>query len=95
MAATLTATGTWTVPAISPKYVGGSGVTFVGVGTAGTFDSRTSSQKGTNLFDELNQFITLMSAAQGVPAVCVIDQLMLMLGDLRRQPALGERVYAP
>jgi len=94
MAATITATGTWTVAAAPPAYNGGSGVRINNIGGT-AYDARTSSQKGTNLFDELNQFITLMAAAEGVPAICVMDQLMVMLGDLRRQPAMGERVYAP
>jgi hypothetical protein len=94
MAATVTATGTWTVPAVAGKPVGGSGVEFEGVG-ATAFDSRDGLQRGRNLFDELNQFVTLMAAAMGVPGYVVLDQLHVMIADLRRNPSMGERLYAP
>lgn len=94
MPATITATGTWTVPASLGKPVGGSGVEFDTI-PPGAFDSRASLQRGTNLFDELNQFITLMGAAFSVSGTVIIDQLLVMLRDLRRTPNMGERVYAP
>jgi|SRR5215471_1099170 len=97
MAAQVTVTGTVTTPQIIGRYVGGSGVEIRGqTGTQNlSFDSRGSSQRGANLFDELNQFISAISAAWSVPGDVVIDQLYFMLADLRRNPAMGERVYAP
>jgi len=98
MAATITASGTWTTPAIVGKAVGGSGVAFTTpTGTPGgttTFDSRTSLQKGTNLFDELNQFVTLMAAALGVAPIVVLDTIENMISDMRRQPNMAERSWS-
>jgi hypothetical protein len=94
MAATITATGTWSVPQVLHRPVGGSGSEAENsTGTA--FDSRISLQRGLNLYDELNQFVALMSAALGIPGFAVLDQLRVMIGDLRRNPAMGERVYQP
>lgn len=94
MAATLTATGTWTVPQVLGQNAGGSGVIFRNAGGV-AFDSRQSLQRGINLFDELTQFIALMAAGLGVPGNVVIEQLIEMLANYRRNPAMGERVYAP
>jgi hypothetical protein len=94
MAATLTATGTWTIPQVVGQNVGGSGVLFKNV-TGIAFDSRQSIQRGLNLYDEFNQFIALMGAALGIPGPVVLDQLRTMIADYRRNPAMGERVYAP
>lgn len=94
MAATITATGTWTVPQVLAQNVGGSGV-LIRNATGTAFDSRQSLQRGINLFDELTQFIALMSAGLGIPGNAVIEQLMEMLANYRRNPAMGERVYAP
>jgi len=104
--AVVTVTGNVTPPAVAGKSIGGSGVYFQGVGGT-AFDSRTGIQKGINIWDELNQFIAQLTAAwnagnaaatPALPAVssqAVIDQLLVMLRDLRRNPPMGERVYAP
>jgi hypothetical protein len=94
MAAAITATGTWTVPQVVGQNTGGSGVLFKGAGGI-AFDSRQSLQRGLNLYDEFTQFVALMAAALGVPGNVVLDQLHLMISDYRRNPAMGERVYAP
>ena len=94
MAATITATGTWSVPQVVGKYTGGSGVEFRNCGGT-AFDARTSVQRGINLYDELNQWIALLADALDVPALVAVEQLRVMLADYRRAPALGERVYAP
>ena len=94
MAAVITATGAWTVPQVLGQNMGGSGVGFKNAGGV-AFDSRQSLQRGINLFDELTQFISLMAAGLGVPGNVVMEQLMEMLANYRRNPAMGERVYAP
>jgi hypothetical protein len=94
MAATISGTGTWTTPQVLHRPVGGSGTEARNV-TGNAFDARTSIQRGINLFDEFTQFISLMSAAMGVPGFAILDQLRDMGADMRRQPNMGERVYAP
>jgi hypothetical protein len=94
MAATLTATGTWTVPQVVGQNMGGSGVGFKNV-TGIAFDSRQSLQRGLNLYDEFTQFVALAAAALGVPGNVILEQLQYMISDYRRNPAMGERVYAP
>jgi hypothetical protein len=94
MAATITGTGTWTIPQVLHRPVGGSGTEAENAGGT-AFDSRTSLQRGINLFDEVNQFVALMSAAMGVPGFAILDQLRVMIADMRRQPNMGERAYQP
>lgn len=94
MSATISATGTWTVPQVAGQPTGGSGVLFKSAGGA-AFDARISLQKGINLFDEVNQFVTLMSGAMGVPGYVALDQIRLIINDMRRTPSMGEKVYAP
>jgi hypothetical protein len=94
MAAVITGTGTWTTPQVLHRPVGGSGTEARNAG-GNAFDSRTSIQRGLNLFDEFQQFIALMSAALAVPGFAVLDQLRDMGADMRRQPNMGERVYQP
>jgi len=93
MAAALTATGTWTIPQVVGQNAGGSGVLFKN-STGAAFDSRQSIQRGINLYDEFNQFVALVAANLGVPGNVVLDQLRVMIADYRRNPAMGERVYA-
>ena len=99
MSLVISATGTITAadrsyPAVLGKHVGGSGVTFQNIGDT-DFDSKVGIQRGINLFDELDQFVAILAATLGVPGVVIIDQLRLMLNDMRRQPEMGQRVYAP
>jgi hypothetical protein len=104
MSLVITATGTLSPPpAVDRSYpqakglaVGGSGVEIEGIGTpAPVFDSRSGVQRGTNLFDELNQVIAIFAEKLAVPPIVIIDHLQFMLADLRRQPNQGERVYQP
>jgi hypothetical protein len=94
MAAIITATGTWSVPQVVGKYVGGSGVELRNCGST-AFDARTSVQRGINLYDELQQWIGLLADALDVPALVAVNQLQVMLADYRRAVSMGERVYAP
>jgi hypothetical protein len=93
MAAVITATGTWTTPDVKAQDVGGSGVTFRNAG-GDDFDSRASIQRGKNLFDEVQQFVALVAAAQGYSGTAAIDQILACLHDMRRQPNMGERVFS-
>jgi hypothetical protein len=92
MAAIITATGTWTVPDKKGRYVGGSGSEFVKMGDD-DFSARASIPTGKNLFDEVGQFVGLVAAALGVPGLVAIDQISMVLADMRRCPEMGERVY--
>jgi hypothetical protein len=94
MAAAISGSGTWTTPQVLHTPVGGSGTQAKNAGGS-AFDSRLSLQRGINLFDEFQQFVALMSAALSVPGFAVLDQLRVMIADARRQPNMGERVYAP
>jgi len=95
MAATLTATGTWT-PIAPTRYVGGEGVTIGPTGT-GTinFDSRSGVQISAGGFPELLNYIALMAANLAITSDEAIAYTMQQLADLRRQPQMGEHVYAP
>lgn len=95
MPATLTATGTWT--AIAPtRYVGGEGVTIGPTGSSTTnLDSRTGVQIGVGGYPELMQYIGLMASNLSITSLEAIAYTMQMLADLRRQPQMGEHVYAP
>jgi len=92
MAATITSTGTWTVPDVKGRDVGGSGVEFKKSGDD-DFSARASIPKGKNLFDETQQFVGLMAGALGVSANVAIDTLLKILADMRRNPNLAERYY--
>jgi hypothetical protein len=98
--ATITATGTWpdaTTPVkldVKGRYVGGSGVEFRNMGDD-DFDSRASIARGKNLFDETQQFVALCAANMSMHPSAVIDQLLKILADMRRNPSMGERVFAP
>jgi hypothetical protein len=93
MAATITATGTWTPLTAPTKYVGGSGVQ-IGP-TSGDFDSRQNTQAGRAGFPEFWQFIALMAANLNITTLEAMDVLRLQLADARRWPQMGERAYAP
>jgi hypothetical protein len=94
MAATITSTGTWTPITAPSKYVGGVGVQ-IGPTGGGNFDSRGATQAGQNGFPEFWQFIALMAANLNITTLEAMDILHLQLADARRQPAMGERAYAP
>jgi hypothetical protein len=94
MAATITATGTWTSITAPSQYVGGVGVK-IGPTGDGDFDSRGSSQAGVNGFPEFWQFIALMASNLTITTLEAMDILRLQLSDARRQPQMGERAYAP
>jgi len=91
---TVTITGTLDPgqPAVAGKAVGGSGVAFNAVGDT-DFDSRASIATSTNLFAETQAVVAGIAQAMGVPPFVVIDQLLLNLQDMRRNPNMGERVY--
>ena len=96
--ATITATGTWPDATTPPKLdvkgrpVGGSGVTFTKVGND-DFSARDSIATGKNLFDEVQQFIALCCANMSMQPIAVMDQITLILADLRRTPSMGERTF--
>jgi hypothetical protein len=94
MAATITATGTWTPITAPTDYIGGSGVQIGPTGN-GDFDSRGATQAGKNGFPEFWQFIALMAANLNITTLEAMDILRLQLADARRQPTMGERAYAP
>jgi hypothetical protein len=96
--ATITATGTWPDATVPPKLdvkgrnVGGSGVEFKNMGDD-DFDSRASLALDKNLFGEVSQFIALVAAGISVTPNAAIDHIMKILADMRRNPAMGERLY--
>lgn len=96
--ATISATGTWPDATVPPKLdvkgraVGGSGVEFKNVGND-DFDARASIPTGKNLFDEVQQVVALFAANLSMAPTAVIDQLIKILSDLRRNPGMGERYY--
>ena len=96
--ATITASGTWPDATVPPKldvkgrYVGGSGVEFKNMGDD-DFDSRASLATDKNLFGEVSQFVGLVAAGIGVTPHAAIDHIMKCLADMRRNPAMGERLY--
>jgi hypothetical protein len=95
MAATITATGTWTAVAPS-KYTGGVGVQIGPTGAPlSPFDSRGATQAGLSGFPEFWQFVALMASNLNITTLEAMDILRLQLADARRQPAMGERAYAP
>jgi len=79
-------------PAVKGKAVGGSGVAFNNCGDT-DFDARVGTEDSINLFYETNQIVAGLAAALGIPAFAVMDQLMLNLAAMRRNPDMGERVY--
>lgn len=95
MAATLTATGTWT-PIAPTRYVGGVGVTIGPTGTGTTnLDSRSGVQVGVGGFPELMNYLALMASNLSITADEALAYTMQQCADLRRQPQMGEHVYAP
>ena len=101
MSATVTVTGTPAIPQVLGQAIGGSGVQFANSGGL-AFDAPASLNKSLNLYDEVNQFIAQLTAAlttAGYPVVpfALIDQLILILNTIRRNPTLttGIRVLNP
>jgi hypothetical protein len=105
MAGVVTITGTVTQPRLKTVQQGGSGTTYGASGglftapTAGSggtdMDYRYDATRDLNFFQELQGFIAEMARVLSMSPVACIDQLSMMLAEMRRQPTMGERVYAP
>jgi hypothetical protein len=104
MPGVVTITGTVSQPRLKTIQQGGVGTTY-GVsamtgpsnqGSGGTdMDARYCLQKDLNFFQEFQAFIAEMCRVCGMTPVAAMDQLAMMLAEIRRQPAMGERLYAP
>src|SRR5262252_5682858 len=98
MAATITATGTWS-QVVPTRAVGGVGVAMgpMGTGTATSpnLDSRAGIQTSIGGYAELNQYIAAMASGLSITAIEAMDITLAQLHDLRRAPQMGEHVYAP
>jgi hypothetical protein len=102
MPATVTLTGTTTVPRLKTLQQGSTGTSY-GVSAmsgpanqgAGTndMDSRSGLGKDLNFFQELQGFIAEMCRTCAMTPEAAIVHLEMMLHDMRRQPMMGERVY--
>ena len=93
MAGVITGSGTWTVPDVKGKDVGGSGVAFTKTGDD-DFDARASIRTGKNLYDEAQQVVALFAEKiGGVSANVAVDTLLKILVSIRSAPQMGERVY--
>src|SRR4029453_12887349 len=104
MAAVVTITGTVTQPRLKTIQQGGVGTTYgvsamtgpANAGSGGTdMDYRISATRDLNFFQELQGFLAEMARVCTMTPVACIDQLLMMLAEMRRQPTMGERVYTP
>jgi hypothetical protein len=104
MAAVVTITGTVSQPRLKTVQQGGVGTTYgasgglstVPVGGSGAtdMDYRYCAGKDLNFFQELQGFIAEMARTCSMTPVACIDQLLMMLAEMRRQPTMTEsRVY--
>jgi hypothetical protein len=94
MPATVTITGTVTQPRVKTLQQGGVGTTYGPSGGTDS-DSRTGIQKDLNFYQELQNFVAEMARVTSMSAPACIAQLIDMLSEMRRQPAMGERIFAP
>lgn len=104
MAGLVTITGTVSQPRLKTVQQGGVGTTYgvvamsgpVNSGSGGTdMDSRYCLTKDLNFFQELQGFIAEMCRTCSMTPVAAMDQLVMMLAEIRRQPSMAERIYAP
>jgi hypothetical protein len=102
MPGVVTITGTVSQPRLKVIQQGSTGTTYgvsamtgaANQGSGGTdLDSRYCLQKDLNFFQEFQGFIAEMCRTCGMTPVAAMDQLALMLHEMRRQPAMGERVF--
>jgi hypothetical protein len=99
MAGVVTITGTVSQPRLKTIQQGGVGTTYgvsamsgpTNAGSGGTdMDYRWCATHDLNFFQELQGFIAEMGRTCSMTPVACIDQLVMMLAEMRRQPTMTE-----
>jgi len=93
MPAVITATGTSGPVEDAPSVQGQSIHQLNGGGL--DFDHANGLRAGTNLFQEVTQFVGIVAAALGVPSGAAAGRVMECLAAIRRNPIAFDRVFTP